>query len=787
MADSPSGGWMNHRNSHENGRDNGDHDQRSSSAEKSNKKGGGALNRAAEICQGRKLIEETAARLKTLERDHERLVERASLLTDAERAWSRMSSHRKNDHTTLLLAMQSDRIPSCFNWENFDHSFPQWIRQDREILLARLQYIPGFDEHYIHEAYYVPNRLRGDKEVMKEICARNSQALRYATKALKDDREVVMAAITQKFHFAPLALQHASPKLRGDRIVVRAALNREYGIRSFQYASAKLQADPKLAILAIRKSGDEYSASNEHLSDLPIDFREDEDVILEAVKHRGSNLRYVSDDSLLKDYDIIYQACSNDGAALEFVPDCPARRRILSSGNDLMMVLTRGGGQLLGEAPKEFKQEPAFILAAVENGFHSQSLGRFYTRDKAFFFQLIEASNNITEFYLALSESLQKKKDIINAVMKNGTVNDGLVLALVHRNAFVCKDKPLLLSAVRMGCPSFLRKPEVAHLVDDKTFVLDVLMIDGNAIDYASDRLQGDPDCVKAALASEDSITLDTICDKLPKSIWEQEELVEVIIRKFSHSEEVSQIRSRISMDLMRNRNIFLACMEQGWSGNTVPYSIRTAFENDEEIILASLRQSESSMAAACMYNNMGPLLQSNREFMEKAIRIDPRILAYASPSLRYDYDLMLLAIGSSRNALQCVSHRSNGESLAHLVEFATNIRERLAVADSFILNFLRGISSGPQPLLEVEEPPLKRARKSKKSRATKTPAAAAPASSQVHPAAGEQQCHLFMLDCGFETGMALKRLIAEFSDVPMGEEYRMLRDASENLTFWGY
>jgi enoyl reductase-like protein len=273
-----------------------------------------------------------------------------------------------------------------------------------------------------------------------------------------------------------------------------------------------------------------------------------------------------------------------------------------------------------------------------------------------------------------------------------------------------------------------------------------------------------------AALTSDEPIPVDMIWNKLSRSssVWQDERVVETVIRIVGVEEAIS-VRLRTSADIMRSRKIFLACMEAGWSTSNIQNSIRTAFENDEEIVLASLRHS----AHVGMCHNMGAMLRSDRDFMERAIRVDARVLAFASSELRYDYDLMLMSIGSNRNALQPFSHRSNGDDMWKLVEFAERVRDRLAIAETYIMEFLRGIAI---PLAsESPPPPRKRARKTKTAMKVETTSTA------------KKVCHLPMLECGFETGMATKRLIGAFADVPVGDEYRLLRDASENLAFFGY
>ena len=130
-----------------------------------------------------------------------------------------------------------------------------------------------------------------------------------------------------------------------DRKTVRAVLAKAFGIRAFPFLAKTLQKDFKLAILAIRKAGEEYAQSHEHLKDLPEEFRDDEDVVLEAVQQRGSNLQY-ADSSLRMDLEIVHSACQNDAQAFQYVMDCPVRKKMLKNREDLVMILSNRGGQL---------------------------------------------------------------------------------------------------------------------------------------------------------------------------------------------------------------------------------------------------------------------------------------------------------------------------------------------------------------------------------------------------------------------------------------------------------
>jgi hypothetical protein len=86
--------------------------------------------------------------------------------------------------------------------------------------------------------------------VVLAACDRNGWALEYASAALKDDREVVLAACNQDWNGR--ALMYASDAMKDDREVVLAACNQDgYAL---QYASAALQDDRGVVLVAVAES-----------------------------------------------------------------------------------------------------------------------------------------------------------------------------------------------------------------------------------------------------------------------------------------------------------------------------------------------------------------------------------------------------------------------------------------------------------------------------------------------------------------------------------------------------
>ena len=100
--------------------------------------------------------------------------------------------------------------------------------------------------------------------------AKNVHALMNASVELKNDKEVVLAAVAQ----AGLALRYASAELKNDKEVVLAAVAQDG--RALHRASAELMNDKKAVLAAVAQDG-------RALEDASVKLRNDKEVVLAAV------------------------------------------------------------------------------------------------------------------------------------------------------------------------------------------------------------------------------------------------------------------------------------------------------------------------------------------------------------------------------------------------------------------------------------------------------------------------------------------------------------------------
>mmetsp|Transcript_13296 Transcript_13296/g.30296 ORF Transcript_13296/g.30296 Transcript_13296/m.30296 type:complete len:257 (-) Transcript_13296:186-956(-) len=98
------------------------------------------------------------------------------------------------------------------NWEALDLAAVE-LRQDRDIVMAAVA-------QNGKALSYASRELRRDREVVLAAVSQNGEALESAASELKSDREIVLAAVSQ----CGQALKHAAPALKSDRHILLASL-----------------------------------------------------------------------------------------------------------------------------------------------------------------------------------------------------------------------------------------------------------------------------------------------------------------------------------------------------------------------------------------------------------------------------------------------------------------------------------------------------------------------------------------------------------------------------------
>ena len=195
-----------------------------------------------------------------------------------------------------------------------------------------------------------------------------------------------------------------------------------------------------------------------------------------------------------------------------------------------------------------------------------------------------------------------------------------------------------------------------------------------------------------------------------------------------------------ISSDLFaENREVCLAWIR---AGGEFLDEMEANFDDDEEILLAMVEMNTEEY----LFSLPSRFLK-DEDFMRKAVTKNGGILREAVSDM--PFDIKLLAFASHPDIVQNYEFTNvNSEDFIFLMKLSSEIRQRLLVHESFV-TFVYGFHAG-----RMHKP-------------SATP--------------------IVMLECGRDTSYVFKRLVADYLGIPLGEELRLLRRASEHLENWGF
>lgn len=143
----------------------------------------------------------------------------------------------------------------------------------------------------------------GNRSLVLETASRHQYAILHATKDLKSDREVVLAAVR---HSGDALL---FSELAGDKEVVLAAVTASGD--SIRYADEAFRSDKDVVLAAVQQDGLSLRYACDKLKDDP-------EVAMAAVHSKGRALRHASD-RLRGDLDIVMEAMKQDSFAYAYI------------------------------------------------------------------------------------------------------------------------------------------------------------------------------------------------------------------------------------------------------------------------------------------------------------------------------------------------------------------------------------------------------------------------------------------------------------------------------------
>jgi hypothetical protein len=173
----------------------------------------------------------------------------------------------------------------------------------------------------LHDGFCVSiyEHFKDDRDfILKVVRWNNPRALRYASRALRNDREIVMLAVKDCGNL----IEFASDELRNDREIIMAATdnvafahlfngNAWPNSTIFYYASDQIRGDREFVLKIIKIDGKAFKYCSDVLKD-------DRHVALEAIKQYPKAIMYVSE-RLFFSREFVIEALSKNQMAISHI------------------------------------------------------------------------------------------------------------------------------------------------------------------------------------------------------------------------------------------------------------------------------------------------------------------------------------------------------------------------------------------------------------------------------------------------------------------------------------
>jgi len=271
---------------------------------------------------------------------------------------------------------------------------------------------------------YASTRLKDDPEVVKAAVNNDGWALEYASTRLKDDPEVAEVAVEKDGN----ALKYASARLRDNPdIVIAAVKNHGYAL---EYASKRLRDDPEIVTTAVKNKGEALQFASERLQDDP------EIVTVAISQSDGWALRYASE-RLKDDSGIVTAAVEKDGYALEYASER------LKDDPEVVKTAVKQNGDALEFASERLKDDPEIVIAAINQ---SGGYALIYASERL---QALGV-NGIIELAKEQREIKEAKIDIRNKTIIKKPLSEQIKSAETVKGKFDIKNKRIVKDEVSL-------------------------------------------------------------------------------------------------------------------------------------------------------------------------------------------------------------------------------------------------------------------------------------------------------------------------------------------------
>jgi CxxC motif-containing protein len=292
-------------------------------------------------------------------------------------------------------------------------------------------------------------------DVQKIIIANNPTKIQYASDSLKNNREIVMAAVEKDngtlqhasmtlqkeiIEADPSKLQYASEYIQDDRGVVLHAVKQDGMV--LQFASKAFQDDRGVVLYAVKQSGCALSFANKTL-------KNDKKLVMIAVKQDCRALKYASQD-LQDDKRVVLAAVAQDGIMMHLASET------LKNDRDIVLVAASTYSAALYSGNKYFENDEEVVLSAATGNI--RVLLKYASRKMKANAEVQGFQEDVQEFYRASAK-------YINLTSNNGIIPIELTETEASQDRLVA-----LLSLPYQS--SYENKLNIIYAVLDKIYIV---------------------------------------------------------------------------------------------------------------------------------------------------------------------------------------------------------------------------------------------------------------------------------------------------------------------------
>ena len=275
------------------------------------------------------------------------------------------SENLRNNREVLAEMFQSEMLCT----ETILAYLNDTLRDDRQIVLAAIKHDPSdliyvserlrrdpeiisvardHEDEYVYVTHLINNELCNDRDVALNAIANNQYSLEMLSDDLRDNKEIVMAAVKNAdgpfwdtSHFGC-----ASERLRNDYEVAVEAVKNNYS--AFRYMSDKFRNTYEIALAAV---GYYYNSELLFASD---ELRNNREIVLAYCSRTTYNKIYADD------YEIVLKSISSNGQSIKYASDR------LRANREIVLTAVKKDGKALKYANRKYRNDLEIVSEALK-------------------------------------------------------------------------------------------------------------------------------------------------------------------------------------------------------------------------------------------------------------------------------------------------------------------------------------------------------------------------------------------------------------------------------------